>query len=497
MRVTSTARTSGSRRLPVHRRRQLLHEPVHPERASTSSDRSDFYVPFTMNQLNPNQLFTRHLPLYRTDNAKAPTRRRQWHAISGDLTTGCTGTAPNGARTCAISAIGVGGGTAVYAGTLDGLVWVSPDAQTATTRPGRRSARQAQHAARTGRSRGSRSTAATTGSPTPPTTATTRRRRRRRATSSRRPTAGSRWTNISGDLPDAPVNSLVLDPSYPNTLYAATDVGPFVTYNGGAHWSPLGTGFPTVAVWQLDLDPLHRHHGGGHARPRRVPARRHDDRARRSSLSKVDAGVPVGPSSNLNYTITAPEHRQRRRRPASRSPTRCRTAHDFVSASNGGTVDKNGAGDVDGSERRAGRQHLGHVHRRASPARSRRRSTSITNDGVRATSAQGPFTTGSPVVTQIAPAYAMSVAPASQTDGGKAGTSVSYHVGVTNLGFTTDTLHARVGRRHLPGQLLRLRPARRRETTTPPVIAGATRRMSASRSRSRPRRSTATSARRR
>ena len=92
------------------------------------TDRSEFYVPFTMNQLNPNQLFVGSYRLYRTDNARTAA---QWHAISGDLTSGCTGTAPNGARTCAISAIGVGGGTAACVGTLDGLVWVSPDAQTA------------------------------------------------------------------------------------------------------------------------------------------------------------------------------------------------------------------------------------------------------------------------------------------------------------------------------------------------------------------------------
>ena len=47
----------------------------------------------------------------------------------------------------------------------------------------------------------------------------------------------------------------MLDPSYPDTLYAGTDVGAFVTYDGGQTWSQLGTGFPTVAIWQLDFDP--------------------------------------------------------------------------------------------------------------------------------------------------------------------------------------------------------------------------------------------------
>src|SRR6185503_5589312 len=40
--------------------------------------------------------------------------------------------------------------------------------------------------------------------------------------------------------------------------------------------------------------------------------------------------------------------------------------------------------------------------------------TSITNDGYRATSAQGPSADGSPVVTPFAPPHAVSLAPATQ-----------------------------------------------------------------------------------
>ncbi|HEY6203532.1 MAG TPA: hypothetical protein VI056_10865 [Candidatus Limnocylindria bacterium] len=63
---------------------------------------------------------------------------------------------------------------------------------------------------------------------------------------------------------------------------------------------------------------------------------------------------------------------------------------------------------------------------------------SIVNDGVTVTSTQGPYTTGSPFITPIAPPYAVSVTPATQTDGGKVGTSVSYNVTVKNLGFNSD-----------------------------------------------------------
>jgi hypothetical protein len=64
---------------------------------------------------------------------------------------------------------------------------------------------------------------------------------------------------------------------------------------------------------------------------------------------------------------------------------------------------------------------------------------SIVNDGVKVTSAQGPFTTGSPFITQIAPPYAVTLAPATQTDGGKVGTSVPYTLTVSNRGFNADS----------------------------------------------------------
>ena len=94
-----------------------------------TGDRSEFYIPVALNQQNTNKLFTGTYRLYRTDNAKAPNAADvHFKAISGDLTSGCTGAAPNGARGCFISAIGIGGGTGVYTGSDDGFVYFSPDA---------------------------------------------------------------------------------------------------------------------------------------------------------------------------------------------------------------------------------------------------------------------------------------------------------------------------------------------------------------------------------
>jgi len=63
------------------------------------------------------------------------------------------------------------------------------------------------------------------------------------------------WTDISGSgptaLPDIPVNSITLDPVDPtNTYYVGTDIGVFMTTDGGQNWSnitqPLG--LPNVQV---------------------------------------------------------------------------------------------------------------------------------------------------------------------------------------------------------------------------------------------------------
>jgi photosystem II stability/assembly factor-like uncharacterized protein len=65
--------------------------------------------------------------------------------------------------------------------------------------------------------------------------------------------AGATWTNISSNLPDVPVNEMVIDPDNPTSLYLATDVGVFFSPNDGAEWMPYGTGLPNVAVFDMDI----------------------------------------------------------------------------------------------------------------------------------------------------------------------------------------------------------------------------------------------------
>ena len=63
---------------------------------------------------------------------------------------------------------------------------------------------------------------------------------------------GETWQNINGDLPDIPVNDLIIRPDAEEILIA-TDLGVFSTITGGANWLPVGNGLPNVVVTDIDF----------------------------------------------------------------------------------------------------------------------------------------------------------------------------------------------------------------------------------------------------
>jgi hypothetical protein len=70
------------------------------------------------------------------------------------------------------------------------------------------------------------------------------------------------FTDISGNLPDAPAHDLLITAS--GKLVLASDVGVFVTSQATpGSWSRLGAGLPTAVVDDLSV-------GSGNARPRAV-----------------------------------------------------------------------------------------------------------------------------------------------------------------------------------------------------------------------------------
>ncbi len=62
---------------------------------------------------------------------------------------------------------------------------------------------------------------------------------------------GESWQSISGDLPEVPINDIIVDPLLEGVLYIATDVGVFVSWNFGENWGMLGAELPIVPVCDL------------------------------------------------------------------------------------------------------------------------------------------------------------------------------------------------------------------------------------------------------
>jgi len=59
---------------------------------------------------------------------------------------------------------------------------------------------------------------------------------------------GTTWIDHTGDLPDIPVNDLVVDADNPGTLLAATDLGVFRSDDDGATWYGFSEGLPRAAA---------------------------------------------------------------------------------------------------------------------------------------------------------------------------------------------------------------------------------------------------------
>jgi hypothetical protein len=60
------------------------------------------------------------------------------------------------------------------------------------------------------------------------------------------------WKNVSGNLPNAPVNMLAYDQAN-GTLYAATNLGVFFMQNDSKVWQKLGDNLPDTATEDLKI----------------------------------------------------------------------------------------------------------------------------------------------------------------------------------------------------------------------------------------------------
>lgn len=66
---------------------------------------------------------------------------------------------------------------------------------------------------------------------------------------------GAKWTSISGNLPAEAIYVVIEDPRDRDTLYVGTDLGVYVTQNGGGTWHSLCNGLPALRIFDLFLHP--------------------------------------------------------------------------------------------------------------------------------------------------------------------------------------------------------------------------------------------------
>ncbi len=107
---------------------------------------------------------------------------------------------------------------------------------------------------------------------------------------------GGSWTDITGTLPDAPVNWLLVDPQFPGDLYAATDVGVFATQavNGSStSWARMGTLLPDSMILQIKMSVTC---------PRQIVATTHGRGA--WAICPLDTSCPPTPTPTVTFTPT-------------------------------------------------------------------------------------------------------------------------------------------------------------------------------------------------
>src|SRR5207245_7407176 len=78
---------------------------------------------------------------------------------------------------------------------------------------------------------------------------------------------GVNWTNFTANLPDAPVNAILIDAgSTPSTgtIYVGTDVGVFSSSTGAASWTEVGPGSGQAGFLpNISVTALHMFNSGG------------------------------------------------------------------------------------------------------------------------------------------------------------------------------------------------------------------------------------------
>ena len=122
--------------------------------------------------------------------------------------------------------------------------------------------------------------------------------------------AGDTWTDISGDLPDIPVNDIQVNKVGDSTLLSiATDVGCYYSYNDGLNWNMLGTAMPVLSVYEIYYDvPTETLFAGTYGRgawKMKVPRKEPEVNVAITDLDQIEIQIAPNPvSDQLQITAT-------------------------------------------------------------------------------------------------------------------------------------------------------------------------------------------------
>ena len=64
---------------------------------------------------------------------------------------------------------------------------------------------------------------------------------------------GATWTDITGNLPNLPINCIEVNKDDNNLLYVGSDIGAYYTTNGGENWSVMALGLPNTPVFDIKV----------------------------------------------------------------------------------------------------------------------------------------------------------------------------------------------------------------------------------------------------
>ncbi|MCU7496742.1 MAG: T9SS type A sorting domain-containing protein [Ignavibacteria bacterium] len=199
---------------------------------SGTSDRVQFIAPFTIDPNNPANLISGTYRVFRTTNGAS-----SWSPISGDLTG--DGTGSSGAKITTLT-VAKGNSNIIYAGCSNGVIRSTTDCGNTWNAKG------------TGLPNLANTKIVT--APNDPATAFAVFSGYSDGQKVFKTTDyGKSWQNISGNLPNIPVNCILVNPANGNNLVVGTDLGVFTSTDQGSSWVQNNDGLANVSVSDLDF----------------------------------------------------------------------------------------------------------------------------------------------------------------------------------------------------------------------------------------------------